>query len=154
MIDSYSCVHHNIFIRATWHIFTHATSYIHMWQQKPVCINQEPDTPTYVWHDSHSYVQHYIFIRTTWRIFIQATSYIFIREKRNLCVSTKSPTPLHMCDMTHIHMCNMAYSYALHHPESGFMSDTWLRIHVQHMERWGAGVEYHFQECTEPYAPS
>ena len=22
------------------------------------------------------------------------------------------------------------------------------------MERWGAGVEYHFQEFNEPYAPS
>ena len=23
-----------------------------------------------------------------------------------------------------------------------------------HDERWGAGVEYHFQEFNEPYAPS
>jgi len=28
---------------------------------------------------------------------------------------------------------------------------TWLE---RNRERWGAGVEYHFQEFNEPYAPS
>jgi len=27
-------------------------------------------------------------------------------------------------------------------------------IHTEREERWGAGVEYHFQEFKEPYAPS
>ena len=27
-------------------------------------------------------------------------------------------------------------------------------VTVGHIERWGAGVEYHFQEFNEPYAPS
>ena len=25
---------------------------------------------------------------------------------------------------------------------------------MDNVERWGAGVEYHFQELNEPYAPS
>ena len=27
-------------------------------------------------------------------------------------------------------------------------------VDQRHLERWGAGVEYHFQEFNEPYAPS
>ena len=27
-------------------------------------------------------------------------------------------------------------------------------LSLLHSERWGAGVEYHFQEFNEPYAPS
>ena len=27
-------------------------------------------------------------------------------------------------------------------------------VRTQESERWGAGVEYHFQEFNEPYAPS
>jgi len=31
---------------------------------------------------------------------------------------------------------------------------TYVSKSLHSMERWGAGVEYHFQEFNEPYAPS
>jgi len=40
--------------------------------------------------------------------------------------------------MTHSHVCR-----------ESFIRAPWLLV-----ERWGPGVEYHFQEFNEPYAPS
>ena len=68
-----------------------------------------------------------------------------------------------MCDMTHSYSCDMNYASRRQlsrwvSPAAGiwhdsFMCVTW-RTYIRAIEGWGAGVEYHFQEYNEPYAPS
>jgi len=50
----------------------------------------------------------------------------------------------HTHALTHIHARAHTYTY----------SHTYIIAHAGTSERWGAGVEYHFQEFNEPYAPS
>ena len=60
-------------------------------------------------------------------------------------------------DTSHIHPTHFTYtSYTLHihilHTSHTHRNLQVCRAHVP-TERWGAGVEYHFQEFHEPYAP-
>ena len=50
--------------------------------------------------------------------------------------------------------CNTALHHIERHPIKLRIPPDLRRYLLQHCERWGAGVEYHFQEFNEPYAPS
>ena len=50
--------------------------------------------------------------------------------------------------------CNTALHHIERDPIKLRIPPDLRRYLLQHCERWGAGVEYHFQEFNEPYAPS
>ena len=62
----------------------------------------------------------------------------------------------------YIYMRTYIYTYIYIHTHMyvythlSCLFDGCLLVHVDEVcdERWGAGVEYHFQEFNEPYAPS
>ena len=57
------------------------------------------------------------------------------------------------CDMTHCSKYDMA-PYMTRLIELIFTGCASKCDVAPYSERWGAGVEYHFQEFNEPYAPS
>jgi len=50
----------------------------------------------------------------------------------------------------HIYVSTVYYEHVYTHLNCSTLDEQ----HVWYEERWGAGVEYHFQEFNEPYAPS
>ena len=57
---------------------------------------------------------------------------------------------------TRIHHLFLSTNRKSHGQNSGWLKkmQKYSRDSVPPYERWGAGVEYHFQEFNEPYAPS
>ena len=55
--------------------------------------------------------------------------------------------------MSHMCMSRVTHVNESCHTCEWVVSHMWMSC-VTHEERWGAGVEYHFQEFNEPYAPS
>jgi len=72
--------------------------------------------------------------------------YIYIQPWIYMCI----------CIYMYIHMYNAYTNMSFQHVGMHIHTTmVYTFEHVpMHLERWGAGVEYHFQEFNEPYAPS
>ena len=86
--------------------------------------------------------------RKTQMIFHAKQSYIEPNSRKCINNPIHTMLSLYYRGHTYMHVCRCIYMQIIW-PVSNPI-DTMLSL----CERWGAGVEYHFQEFNEPYAPS
>ena len=92
-----------------------------MWQKKPVCINQEPDTPPYMWHDSHSHVLHHIFMHARHDAYSYMQSDIYSYVKKETCVYQPRARHPYICVTWLTFICTTWYThtrYITQNPDS------------------------------------
>jgi len=106
----------------------------------------------FVWHDS--------FVCAIW--VIRMCNMRNDMTKTNDCAYTNESCRSHfegVMSQSHTNESCHSHSYVQYENECTYewvMSFSYVSCHTSECltERWGAGVEYHFQEFNEPYAPS
>ena len=132
------------------------------------CINESYDRHVYEWVLSHSCATHMdeSCHAHVWHIWMSVATHMRVMTQLfHMCASYKlwhihTCDPCHKTSMSHKWMSHVTRVNESCHTCEGVMSCVWMS-HVasknasdMNEERWGAGVEYHFQEFNEPYAPS
>jgi len=134
-------------------LHTFVSLYIHLYHFTYICINLNTFVSLYI----HLY--HFTYICITLHTFVSIQIHLY--QFTYICIN------LHTFVSLYINLYHFAYiCITLHTFVSLYIHlyhSTYICIYMTHIymihemyleERWGAGVEYHFQEFNEPYAPS